>query len=136
MKRIPSIILSLVFIASLFGCASGEIPTGNSLFTNVFFADVVEIRDSRCGQAQGDQMEPVIDYLKMLTLTATEEHLKATNENGEQLYGLDVITFVKSDGTEISFLRNHATLTGSGDRSYVTDGENLNEGLKEAFNQK
>lgn len=128
--------LAVVLLLSLFGCGAQENNLeGNNMFTDVFFSDVVEIRDSRCGQVSGEQMEPVIQYLKGLTLTVTDEHLMATNENGEQLYGLDLITFIKSNGTEITFLRNHTTLSSLDACSYVIEGENLNQELEEAFNQ-
>lgn len=128
--------LAFVLLLSLFGCAAQENNLeGNNMFTDEFFSDIVEIRDSRCGQVSGEQMEPVILYLKGLTLTETDEHLMATNENGEQLYGLDLITFIKSNGTEITFLRNHAALSSLDACRYVIEGENLNSGLEEAFSQ-
>lgn len=57
------------------------------------------------------------------------------NENGEQLYGLDCISFIKSDGSVLSFLRNHATISSSEGYSYVVEGENLNDGLDVAFSR-
>lgn len=139
MRKNTVILLTIVLLFSFLGCTAQENgPVQNDLFTDAFFADVVEICDSRTGVVSGDQMEPVIQYLKGLTLTATSEHLSTTNENGEELAGLDAITFKKGDGTEIVFLRNHMTMScvsRSDVCSYVTDGENLNSGLKEAFDQ-
>lgn len=136
MKRIQFVLLTLLLSMSIFGCAGPANTTvENIIFTDEFFADVVEICDSRFGQVSGEQMEPVIRYLKDLTLTATDEPLRATNENGDQLYGLDLITFRKNDGTEISVLRNTAKMSGLDGCSYVVEGGNLNSGLKEAFRQ-
>lgn len=136
MQKLSCFSLAVVLLFSLFGCSEeGNKLEGNNLFTDAFFADVVEIRDSSCGQVSGEQMKPVILYLNGLTLTATDELLTTTNEKGEQLYGLSTITFVKRDGTEITFLRNHAIFSNLDAGSYVADAENLNSGLKEAFNQ-
>lgn len=110
----------------------------NDVFTDKFFNDVVEICDSRAGVVSGDNIKPVIAYLKGLKLTANTEHLRTVNEAGEELYGLDAITFRKSDGTEIMFLRNHlkmSCVSGSNVCSYVLESGNLNEGLIEAFGQ-
>lgn len=134
MKKISIICLALALVLMAFGCSTQK-PTveHNDLFKDDFFKDVVEIRDSTCGQVSGDQMESVIAALKALNLATTEEHLQ-TEKDGETLYGLSAITFVKSDGTELLFTRNHATLTGANSVSYtVTNGENLNEVLDSAF---
>lgn len=135
--KIGLIVVLTVFLIyglySLFGR-----PVGNDLFTDEFFADVVEICDSRAGVVSGDDMKPVIAYLKGLKLTTTTEHLRTINEAGEELYGLDAITFRKSDGTEIMFLRNHLKMScasGSDTYSYVLESGNLNEELIEAFGQ-
>lgn len=136
MRKMHLVLLTLLLLLNTFGCAGQtNIPVENVIFTDVFFTDVVEIRDSRFGQVSGERMEPVIQYLKHLTLTATDEHLSAVNENGEQLYGLDLITFRYGDGTEITILRNHAKMSGLGEYSYVVEDGNLNSGLKEAFDQ-
>lgn len=134
MKKISIICLALALVLMAFGCSTQK-PTveHNDLFTDDFFKDVVEIRDSTCGQVSGDQMESVIAALKALNLATTEEHLQ-TEKDGETLYGLSAITFVKSDGTELLFTRNHATLTDANSVRYtVTNGENLNEVLDSAF---
>lgn len=80
-------------------------------------------------------MEPVILFLKNLSLTETDESLSSKNENSEQLYGLDIITFKKSNGESIVFLRNHAKMSSVDAGSYEIEGVNLNEGLTEAFHQ-
>ena len=152
MKRKLSVLLIAVLLLSLFGCAvqveetqpedtqpEDTQPEVISIFTDAFFADVVEICDAGNEPVSGTQMEPVIQYLKGLTLTASDIHLATQNEEGDLLVGLGEITFVKSDGTEISFLRNHRMFTysdKSNTYSYVTEeGVNLNIGLNEAFNQ-
>lgn len=136
MKRTLLILLALILSISTVGCAgqAGD-QVRYEIFTDEFFADVVEIRDSSSGVVSGEQMEPVIQYLKGLTLTPTDEHLRTTDEKGDQLYGSDLITFRKSDGTELTVLRNAAKMTGLDACSYVAEGENLNAGLKEAFDQ-
>lgn len=131
---IVALIVFLIYgLYSLFGR-----PVRNDVFTDKFFNDVVEICDSRAGVVSGDELKPVIAYLKGLKLTATTEHLRTVNEDGEELYGLDAITFRKSDGTEIMFLRNHVKMTcasESSSYSYILESGDLNEGLIEAFAQ-
>ena len=111
----------------------------NELFTDEFFSNVVEIRDSRIGVISGEQMNAVIQYLKGLHLTKSDANLCTVNENGEKLSGLDVITFQKDGSEGITFLRNHSKLTCvSGDSvySYAVEGHgNLNTGLKSAICQ-
>lgn len=139
MKKTLAILLLLSLLLFSPGCARQASPlVKNDVFTDDFFAGVVEIRATGVGQLCGGDLAPVLAYLKGLTLTETAQHLRATNEAGEPLYGLGCITFVRSDGTERSFLMNHATLTGmegSGfaGRSFTVASENLNTGLKEAF---
>lgn len=139
LKRIFLVLLLLLFSTTILGCNSQEkVSVNNDLFTDKFFNDVVEICDSRAGVVSGEDMKPVIAYLKGLKLTATTEHLRTVNEAGEELYGLNAITFRKSDGTEIMFLRNHVKMTcasESSSYSYVLESGNLNEGLIEAFGQ-
>ena len=139
MRRALLVLLALMLLVSALGCAgqaSGTVK--NELFTEAFFTDVVKITDTRFGPAVGGEMGPILQYLKGLTLTATDEHLSATDDNGDQLWGQDAITFTKKDGTEIVFLRNHLTIScvsGSDISSYVIVNGNLNDGLKEAFGQ-
>lgn len=136
MRKLLSILFAVVLLLNFFGCAAQDkIEAGNNMFTDSFFSDVVEICDSHFGQVRGDQMEPIILFLKGLSMTETDEHLSSTNENGEQLYGLDLITFKKSDGSSIVFLRNHAKMSNVDVGSYEIDGGNLDSGLKEAFSQ-
>ena len=123
-----------LLVSLLFGCAAqGKTNAQNDVFTDAFFADVVEIRDSRYGQVQGEQMAPVISFLKTLRLSPADVPLQAVDDDGEVLYGLDCITFLKRDGSEQSFLHNHATLSSSEGNGYVVEGENLDDGLSEAF---
>lgn len=109
----------------------------NDVFTDEFFADVVEICDTTIDPpVTGERMEAVIRYLKGLILTPTQEHLTAPSEDGQIHYGgLDYLTFRKADGTEVTVLRSAQELTMSGERSYIAQGENLNAGLKEAVGQ-
>ena len=145
MKRTLAFLLVSVLIFGICGCSQSnkEEAAANDLFTDEFFSDVVRIR---CfdGIAEGsEQMAPVIRYLKSLKLKETNEHLRTTNEKGEFLYGLSLISFDKADGTEVRFRYNHAKLTLTGDtpKSYVLDGAetdsniNLNLGLQDAFAQ-
>ena len=135
MKKIHLIFLSLIFVLGSFGCAGQEkAPVGNTVFTDEFFSDVVEIKDMACGHLIGEQMKPVMEYLKGLTLTPTDIRISTVNENGEVLFGPSVLTFVKSDGTEVVFVRNHAVLSNRADgcNYVVAEGENLNAGLREA----
>ena len=48
------------------GTETEPMPEGNGLFTDAFFADVVEIRDISCGQVFEDQMMPVVLHNKAL----------------------------------------------------------------------
>lgn len=147
MKRKMISLLLVVCMLTLFGCTAQveetqpeeTQPEKVQLFTDAFFEDVVEICDFPCGEASGAQMEPVIQYLKSLTFTPTDTHLRTQNEQGEALVGGSLLSFIKSDGTRITFVRNHAILTCSdetGTYSYeVEEGINLNLGLQEAFSQ-
>lgn len=136
MKKILVLLLGLILSIMFFGCAEQEQNIEkNDVFTDAFFSDVVEICDSRYGQVSGDKMELIISFMKELKLSPTDEHLRSENENGEQLYGVDCIRFIKSDGSEILFLRNHETISSSEGHSYVVEGENLNDGLEAIFSQ-
>lgn len=131
-------LLVVLFVFALCGCAAEDkIPQNNDVFTDEFFADVVEICDTTIDPpATGERMEAVIRYLKGLILTPTQEHLTAPGEDGQIRYGgLDYLTFRKADGTEVTVLRSAQELTMSGERSYIAQGENLNAGLKEAVGQ-
>lgn len=141
MKKVLSALLLLALSLLLFApVRQASPPAKNDVFTDAFFAGVVEIRAAGIGQLCGGDLTPVLTYLKGLTLTETAQPQRAANDAGEPLYGPGCITFVRSDGTERSFLMNHATFTGlegSGfaGRSYTVASENLNTGLKEAFAQ-
>ncbi len=136
MKKLTCILLSVALLC-LCGCTPKQDDAQKKdVFNDAFFADVIEIRDSRFGDVSKDQMGPVVTYLKSLAWTETDKHLTTVNENGQILYGPDLITFVKSDGTELTFIRNHATMTQSGALcSYVIEEGNLNAGLEEAYRQ-
>ena len=146
MKRKMISLLLVVCMLTLFGCTAQveetqpeeTQPEKVQLFTDAFFEDVVEIRDFPCGEVSGAQMEPVIQYLKGLKLTATDKHIKTHDENGNPYYGgHTMITFVKSNGDEMLFLKTIGIFTYSdetGTYSYeVEEGINLNLGLQEAF---
>ncbi len=147
MKRILAFLLVSVLIFGICGCAKSdkEEAAANDLFTDEFFSDVVRIccYDADNIAESSEQMAPVIRYLKSLKLKETNEHLRTTNEKGEFLYGLSLISFDKADGTEVRFRYNHAKLTLMGDspKSYVLDGAetdsniNLNLVLQDAFAQ-
>ena len=141
MKKALLALLLLSLSLSFFGCArQAGTPAKNDVFTDDFFAGVTEIRAAGIGQLCGDDLAPVTAYLKGLTLTETSQALSTTNEAGELLYGPGCITFVRSNGSECSFLMNHTTLTGmAGSRfaghSYTVEFGNLNTGLKEAFSR-
>lgn len=134
MKR-KGILLALLLTLLLLGCGRQEEAEANSVFTEAFFADVVVIRDSRFGEVSGDAMEPVATYLKGLVLSAAPAPLQTRDDGGEQLYGLDILIFERSTGEEMCFLRNHEALTDPAGKTYVTTGENLNEGLAAAFGE-
>ena len=153
MKKLLSILLCIA-VLFLCGCAPSQpnealgnsgpsekesAPSEDVLltpFTDEFFADVVRIGDTSNGWVSGDQMAPVIDYLKSLKLEQTDVYLSSYDENGNMLVGLSGIDFELSDGTTISFLHNHMTLTNTdGSGSFVLSEGNLNLGLQEAFNE-
>lgn len=132
MKR-NRILAVLLLTLLLLGCGRQQAVEANSVFTEEFFADVVTIRDSRFGEVSGDALEPVETYLKGLVLTVGDAPLDTRDEAGEQLYGLDVLTFQRSNGEEVRFLRNHGALSDSAGQTYTVGEENLNEGLAAAF---
>lgn len=135
MRKILCLLLAAILALCMPGCAKQKKSAeNNNVFTNAFFSDVVEIRDTRFGVVSAEQMEPVVQYLKGLTLTASDTYLTTVDENGEQLDGGDLITFLKSNGEEVVYLRNHAKFSILDVCSYVvSEGENLNIGLGNAF---
>lgn len=139
MKKVQIILLALVFVISMVGCSEKERdPVNSALFTDEFFADVVRIRCTMSEPVSGEQMEPVIRYLKGLTLVETDVRIKTTDENGEVLYGGHAaLTFDKADGTEIWFNINNSVMNCvSGlDANYELESGNLYSGLKEAFDE-
>ena len=148
MKKLLCILLSITLLF-LCGCAASQ-PNGtqgnstpseseskpdeallSTPFTDEFFADVVGI-----GTFSGEQMDPIIAYLKSLELEPSDIYLGNVNENGEVLFGGDSIHFEMSDGTTVIFLHNHMTITNKdGSCSFVLVEGNLNLGLQEAYEQ-
>ena len=111
MKKIIIVILVSVILVSMTSCTKEEVeekdPVNNTLFTDDFFEDVVEIGDLGVGKfVTGDQMEPVIRYLKSLYLVETDYIVKKVNEKGEVLYGPVYIYFKKKDGSQLTITRN------------------------------
>ena len=113
MKKIIVVILVSVILVGMTSCAKEEVeekdPVNNTLFTDEFFEDVVEIGDFGVGKAvTGDQMEPVIRYLKSLYLTETDYIVNNVNvnEKGEELYGAQYIYFKKKDGSQLTITRD------------------------------
>lgn len=136
MRKTLCSLLVVVLVLSLLGCkAQDKSVEGNELFTDAFFSDVVEIRDTCCGVVSAEQMEPVVQYLKGLTLTPSDTYLITVDENGETLDGCEAITFVKSNGEKVEFTRNHAKISILNVCSYVAEDENLYFGLEKAYNQ-
>lgn len=78
-------------------------------------------------------MEAVINFFKSLALKDSDIHLSSTSEDGEQIIGLFVISFVKSDGTEINAITNDSILTFVDDKSYEILSTNFHDGLVQAF---
>ena len=147
MKKILCLFLSLALLC-LCGCAASQPgesqgnsdPSGAQLsspFTDEFFANVVEIGEVHTGKISGEQMAPVIAYLKSLELEPTDTYLSSYDENGNMLVGgPSAITFKMNDGTSLGFLYSGVYLTkGDGSCSYKLVEGNLNEGLEEAFDQ-
>ena len=137
MKKVLLILLALVLVISMVGCSDpAKDPVNNSLFTDEFFDGVVRIRFSACEPVSGEQMAPVIRYLKGLTLVETEDRVKTTDDNGEVLLGgAFMVTFDKADGTEIHFLMNTKVMNCiSGlDANYAIESGHLFGDLKAAF---
>ena len=159
MKKLLCILLSIGLLC-LCGCAASQPnetagssepadtspsdtsaePTENvqlPLFTDEFFANVVEIGEIYTGKVSGEQMAPIIAYLKSLELEPTDTYLSSYDENGNMLVGgPSAITFKMNDGTSLGFLYSGVYLTkGDGSCSYKLVEGNLNEGLEEAFDQ-
>lgn len=80
-------------------------------------------------------MEAVINFFKSLALKDSDIHLSSTSEDGEQIIGLFVISFVKSDGTEINAITNDSILTFVDDKSYEIQSTNFHDGLVQAFTE-
>ncbi len=134
MKKVRFILLALIFAISAAGCAGQTMETAkNEVFTDEIFAGVIQICAIGSEPVSGDQMKPVISYLKGLTLTPTEQRLRTTDENGNVLYGPGLMTFRRADGSETHFLLGHEMITCVDGGSYLVEGENLYAGLREAF---
>lgn len=145
MKKIIIFILISVSLIGMTSCVkekeediSKSDVVNNSLFTDDFFLDVVEIGDTRFGTVSSDQMKPVIRYFKSLYLTETDFILDIWDENGEIIYyGTDVLYFLKSDGTKLTIIQNHKVFSNVyGDGiSYVVpdDCPTMNIGMEIAF---
>ncbi len=138
MKRTISLLLAALLLLAFPGCAGNKkVQPQNELFTDSFFEDVVEIKDSCCGRLVGEQITPMIRYLKSVSLSPTDIVLSSVNEKGEQLYGLFILTFVKRDGTEVAFLHNTRTLTNVDEAnlgSWVTPEDvNFTLGMQDVF---
>lgn len=138
MKRMLFFLLAFALSFNVLGCSAPseepiDDPINNELFTDAFFADVVEIAAYGAGVVRGDQLQPVIQYFKGLTLISSDTHLIPEDDT---LTGLGAISFRKSDGTEIVFNNNHAKMTcieGLELCSYVLESGNLNLGMQDAF---
>ena len=134
MKKARFFLLALAFAVVAVGCSGrARDAVKNEVFTDEFFAGVVQICTIGSEPVSGDQMEPVISYLKGLTLTSTEQRLRTTDENGNVLYGPGMMTFRRADGSETHFLLGHEMITRVDGGSYLVEGENLYAGLREAF---
>lgn len=159
MKKLLCVLLSITLLC-LCGCAASQ-PNGTAgssepsdtspsdtsaqptenvqlpLFTDEFFADVVEIGELFTGKVSGEQMTPIIAYLKSLELEPTDRYLSNYDENGNMLFGgSSAIEFIMNDGTSVEFLYNEIYLTNTdGSCSFVLVEGNLYEGLDEAFDQ-
>ena len=139
MKKKLILIWTLVLFILLGYFALTHKTIKNDLFTDEFFSDVIEIKAMVYPNpiVTAEQMEPAIDYLKGLELTEVDQHLGGDGE--DRLGGASLLTFTKSDGTEEVFLYTHGAITctsETGKRTFlVEEGNNLNVGLKEAFEQ-
>ncbi len=137
MRKILCLFFAIILVSCVLGCTKQKnSDENNNVFTDAFFSEVIEIRDSRFGVVSAEQIAPVAQYLKGLELTASDTYLTTVNENGEILDGCDVITFLKRNGEKVIYLRNHAKFSIFNVCSYVvSDGENINIGLKNAYSQ-
>ncbi len=135
MKRSFELFYIIVFSLNLFACKNkfNEILNvqNNTVFTDEFFEDIVEIDDARYGSVSGRQMEPIIKYLKSLYLSETDIDLDSNREEG--ILGFDAIYFIKEDGTRIDIYRNHVVFNKINGVSYIISNGNLNIGLEIAF---
>ena len=110
----------------------GEI--NNTIFTDEFFEDVVTIQDL-IGRVSGDQIKPVIKYLKSLYLVETDIYVKTVDEQGYPLMGSYSLQFVLKDSTLISYYRTKTIFVNVNGVNYmITDGD-LDVGLERAFKQ-
>ena len=139
MKKKLILICTLVLLILLGYFALTHKTSKNELFTDDFFSDVVEIKAMVVPNSvvTAEQMEPAIKYLQSLELAEVDQHLGGDDE--DLLGGASLLTFTKFDGTEEVFLYTHGAITCTtemGKRTFlVEEGNNLNIGLKEAFDQ-
>ena len=110
-------------------CSVGALETGensapanNEVFTDAFFADVAQIAFIEDTPIEGEQMLPVIRYLKSLKLSRSDEELP--EKKPETYGGWDIVgmRFIKADGTELTIRLNQWAMSGlPGGSYYVTD---------------
>ncbi|MCD7860191.1 MAG: hypothetical protein LUH51_08590 [Firmicutes bacterium] len=137
MKKILTIFLAVVLAFGCFGCSAEEPEqSNNSLFTDSFCEDVVLIAFWPGGEVSGEQVGPVLEYLKSLTLTETDEHI---SYSWDEIGGCS-ISLRKSNGYEATFIIGDQEFTSWSSMvhaetvSYVAD-EDFLPGLQEAFEQ-
>ena len=126
MKRSMAIVLAILCILQMAGCGGkNSDPVNNEVFTDAFFADVVQIRYFLEDKITGEQMKPVIRYLKSLHLVHSDEELPEKKEPGT--YGgwdLVYMEFTKADGTTLRIRMNQWAMSGlPGGSYYVKDYE-------------
>ncbi len=136
MKRIISLVLTIVIVLSVVSCSkNNKTAMNNDVFTDDFFSEVVEIKGYPYSEESvtGKQMDPVFAFFKSLSLKDSDIHLSSTNDEGEDLIGLFWFTFVKSDGTEITVLTNDQVISDIDGKSYEITSENFHDNLVQAF---
>ena len=138
MKKIFVLFLFIsICLTSLIACRKEEKEIDavhNTIFTDEFFEDVVEIRDFE-GTASGEQMKPVIRYLKSLYLVETDIYIRIRDDDGYPLIGRHGIDFEKKDGTIVSIYRTNNMFIDIDGINYMFTSGDLNEGLKAAFEE-
>ena len=136
MKKFITLVFTLAFAVSTLGCAGQPNDTArNDVFTDAFFTDVEQIYFCAV-PVSGEQMEPVIRYLKGLALTpaaATEQQVSSEDRNEPVRYGFYSLRFLKTNGEEVGMILDSGWIGNEAMGTYRVEEGNFIENVRALF---